>query len=124
MTTYRPSIDATPAGQGCKYSFTTGTGGTTAGDAVKLDSSGYVVDCDNAADIAIGVARDTVSAGVEVVVLHNGCIVEGVDLASAYAFTTGGRVGVAVTGKPGDYSSGTYLGFAMSATKLLVQIEH
>lgn len=122
MTTYASSIDCTPAGMGSKLSFTVASAGVTAGDAVKLDSAGAVLDCNATTDIAIGVARDTVSSGGEVCVLGNGCIVE----LSSYSFTAGARLGITVTtGILKDWaSSGTYMGYAMTTTKALIQIEH
>ena len=126
MVSYnRSSIDATPAGMGSKRSFTVGTAGVTAGDAVKLDSSGHVLDCNATTDVMIGVARDTVASGGEVVVLGNECIVESAGLATPYSLTAGARTGVTATsGIIKDWaSSGTYSGFALSATKILVRIQ-
>ena len=121
MATNSKGIDATPAGQGVKLSCVVGTAGVTKGDAVKLDSNGYVVDCDATDDAAIGVARDTVSSGGVVTVLGNGCVVK----YSSYSFTPGARLGITVTtGILKDWaSSGTYMGHALSTTEALIEIQ-
>ena len=121
MTSYAKTIDRTPSGQGSKISYEVGTAGVTAGDAVKLDSDGHVVDCDATTNDSIGVALDTITDGNHVTVLGNGCIVE----SSSYSFTAGGRLGITVTtGILKDWaSSGSYMGHALSATKALIQIE-
>jgi len=125
MATNYSSADATPAGQGCKYSLVAGTAGVTAGDAVKLDSAGDVVDCNATTDEAIGIALTTASDGEAVTVLGNGCIIESNRLATAYSLTAGARSGITVTtGIIKDWaSSGTYMGFALSTTKVLIQIQ-
>lgn len=121
MTSYGKSIDRTPAGQGTKLSLVAGTAGVTAGDCVKLDSAGDVVDCDATTDDVIGIARDTATDGNPVLVLGNGCIVE----SSSYSLTAGSRTGCTVTtGIPKDWaSSGTYVGWNLTTTKVLVHIQ-
>lgn len=122
MTDYVKTKDRTPEGQGVKLNRTVGAAGVTSGDAVKLNSSGYVVDCDATNDIAIGVALDTVASGGTVTVLGDGCIVE----FSTYSFTNGGRLGVTVTsGILKDWAvSGTYMGHALSTTMAYIQIQY
>lgn len=122
MTDYAKSIDITPEGQGVKINRTVGTAGVTKGDAVKLDSSGYVVDCSATDDVAIGVAADTVASGGVVTVLGDGCVVK----YSSYSFTAGGRLGVTVTtGILKDWaSSGTYMGHALGTTTAYIQIQY
>jgi hypothetical protein len=120
MSTYAASVDKTPEGSGNKYSFTVGSGGVTAGYIVKLDSNGYVVACTNAADDAVGFARDTVAAGGVVTVLGEGCLVY-----TGVALTVGGNVGINGTGGVAiDYASGTYVGFSLAPQgTVLVRIQ-
>lgn len=109
MTTYAKSIDLTEnQAHGCKFTATVGTGGVTAGYAVKWDgtNANTVVLCDAAADYCIGIARDTVAANGTVTVLGDGCLVK-----VPATITVGARVGItAVTGLPCTWGSDTLIG--------------
>lgn len=125
MTSYPASIDLTEgSANGEKFNMVVGSGGVTAGYAVKYDGSnpGTVVACTAASDVAVGIARDTVAAAGSVCVLGNGCLIQTAQTISY------GRVGITSGGVPCTYSSGTYIGLcdtsATTASIVRIRIQY
>ena len=127
MTSYAKSIDKTEPMQGVKFSATVGSGGVTAGQPVKMDTTtNTVIASTTTSDVIVGIARDTVSAAGVVTVLSDGCLV-----LVPYTLTCGSKVGVGTSGTAGtlvDYSTGSTVGFTVQSATLAsvvrVQIQY
>jgi len=125
-TAYAGSIDQTEeSANGGKFTAIAGTGGVTAGYAVKYDGSTAktVILCTATSDIFIGVAAADAAEGALVTVLGNNCKVK-----VPATITIAGKVGITTGSLPCSYASGGVLGIcetsAASASVIRVQIQY
>lgn len=119
MTTYAASINKSETQpRGNSFGGITGSGGVTAGYAVRYSTitpGSVVLSNSSPANISpcIGIALTTESSGSPVAIASNGCLVT-----TPFTLTQGGKVGITTGGALTNFTSGTCVGHVERAATL------